>query len=613
MRSSIATVCLSGTLDEKLSAAAGAGFEGVEIFEPDLVASPRSPEDVRRRAADLGLSLDLYQPFRDFEGVGADELARNLRRAEAKFRLMNRLGIDTMLLCSNVSTAHVGDDELAASQLSALGDLAERFGVRVAYEALAWGKYVDGYEHAARIVALADHPRIGVCLDSFHILSRAHDPSAIERIPGEKIFFVQLADAPKLSMDVLPWSRHHRLFPGQGDFDLPAFLSHVMRSGYDGAVSLEIFNDTFRQADAHETAVEARRSLRWLEHETTRRLASGPAPTAPMSTSSLPESGQPAAVDYIELRADDLDDMRQLLRELGFRSNGRHRTKRVQLWTQGTTRIVLGQSTDGAGQPTVAGIGFAVRDPAVSLTRALDLFAQEVPRDAQADDEHLLGVRAPDGSEMFFGLLRGEEPAWVAEFGPSEPALPALIERVDHVNLAQPWQLFDAGVLFFRSVLDLDAQPSTEVAAPVGLVRSQVLRNRDGAVRIALNLVPSGAAADAILPQHIAFSCTDVLALARAARTRGFHPLDIPANYYDDIEARFDISADLLADLKDLNVMYDRDQTGEFLHFYTRAIGTVFLEVVERRGYEGYGAVNAPVRLAAQYNRRRTTTEAVRG
>jgi 4-hydroxyphenylpyruvate dioxygenase len=611
MRTSIATVCLSGTLEEKLAAASGAGFDGVEIFEPDLIASPRSPEAVREFADSLGLTLDLYQPFRDFEGVGPDILEQNLRRAAAKFGLMNRLGIDTMLLCSNVATARSGDDQLAAIQLRALGDLAADFGVRVAYEALAWGRFVDGYEQAARIVRLADHERIGLCLDSFHILSRGHNPEAIETIPGEKIFFLQVADAPQLAMDVLPWSRHYRLFPGEGDFDLAGFMSHVVRSGYSGPVSLEIFNDTFRQADARETAVEARRSLRWLEHETALRLGAAPTRASRMNAAPLSDVHQPAGIDYVELRVDDLTDIRNLLGELGFRAHGEHRTKSVQLWVQGSARIVLGLSARGVRQPTVAGIGFSATDPARSLDRAVDLFAEEVPRDTQADDEPLIGVRAPDGSEVFFGHARSDEPAWVREFGRPEASPVPLIDRVDHVNLAQPWQHFDAGVLFYRSVLNLDAQPSMEVAAPVGLVRSQVLRTRDGVVRIALNLVPSGADHDAILPQHIAFNCSDVLALARAARSRGFQPLTIPHNYYDDIEARYDIDADLLADLRELNVMYDRDDDGEFLHFYTRAVGTVFFEVVERRGgYDGYGALNAPVRLAAQYQRRERPAEA---
>ncbi|MCR2785945.1 sugar phosphate isomerase/epimerase and 4-hydroxyphenylpyruvate domain-containing protein [Microbacterium sp. zg-YB36] len=612
MRTSIATVCLSGTLDEKFVAAKEAGFDGVEIFEPDLVASPHSPEAIRARAQELGLTLDLYQPFRDFEGVGPDLLEQNLRRAEAKFTLMNRLGIDTMLLCSNVATARSGDEQLAAAQLRQLGDLAERYGVRVAYEALAWGRFVDSYEVAARIVRLADHPRIGVCLDSFHILSKGHNPEAIETIPAEKIFFVQMADAPLLSMDVLSWSRHHRLFPGEGGFALGAFMGHLVRTGYDGPVSLEIFNDTFRQSDPRDTAIDARRSLRWLEHETAIWLGGSGGRAARMSTAALPAVAPPSDVNYVELRTDAIDQMRDLLTQLGFRAHGRHRTKSVELWSQGAARMVLGRPETDRHQPTVAGMGLSVRDPEAALRRATDLLAPRVYRVEDPDDETLVGVRAPDGSEVFFGAESAGEPGWVREFGPPAGGDAAHIECVDHINLAQPWQHFDAGVLFLHSVLDLHTQPSMEVAAPVGLVRSQVLASADGVLRVALNLVPSAADADAILPQHIAFAASDVLALARAARDRGFRPLDIPTNYYDDIQARFDIAPELLADLQELNVMYDRDESGEFLHFYTHPIGTVFLEVVERRDdYAGYGALNAPVRLAAQYQQRRDAPEGV--
>ena len=606
MRTSIATVCLSGTLDQKLVAAHEAGFDGVEIFEPDLVASPESPEAIRARAEQLGLSLDLYQPFRDFEGVGPELLEQNLRRAAAKFALMNRLGIDTLLLCSNVATARSGDEQLAAAQLRQLGDVAERFGVRVAYEALAWGRFVDSYEAAARIVRLADHPRIGLCLDSFHILSKGHNPEAIETIPADKIFFVQMADAPLLSMDVLSWSRHHRLFPGEGGFDLGTFMGHLVRTGYDGPISLEIFNDTFRQADPLATAVDARRSLRWLEHETAASLGSAAGGgAARMSTAELPAVEPPADINYVELRTSELHELRRLLGQLGFRSHGEHRTKPVELWSQGAVRIVLGAPDSEQMRPTVAGIGLSVNDPATALRRALDLFAHEVPREEGAGEEPLVGVRAPDGSEVFFGAAGATKPGWVSEFGAPERGDPPLVERVDHVNLAQPWQHFDAAVLFFRSVLDLRTEASIEVAAPVGLVRSQVLHSGNGILRIALNLVPSGASEDAILPQHLAFATSDALALARAARERGFRPLDIPANYYDDVEARHQLEPALLDELRELNVMYDRDETGEFLHFYTHPIGTVFLEVVERRGgYAGYGALNAPVRLAAQYQHR---------
>lgn len=231
MRRSIATVSLSGSLADKLTAVGAAGFDGVEIFENDLLGSDMSPEDVRRRAADLGLTIDLYQPFRDFEAVPPDLLAAGLRRAEHKFAVMERLGATRLLVCSNVSAAAIDDDMLAAEQLGLLAERAAEHGIEIAYEALAWGRHVDDYFHAWQIVRTADHPNLGMCLDSFHILARDVDPYAIRTIPGNKIFFLQLADAPALPMDVLYWSRHYRCFPGQGDLDVTGLVDHVLRTG----------------------------------------------------------------------------------------------------------------------------------------------------------------------------------------------------------------------------------------------------------------------------------------------------------------------------------------------------------------------------------------------
>jgi 4-hydroxyphenylpyruvate dioxygenase len=164
----------------------------------------------------------------------------------------------------------------------------------------------------------------------------------------------------------------------------------------------------------------------------------------------------------------------------------------------------------------------------------------------------------------------------------------------------QPWQHYDEAVLFYGAVLGLAPEAPQEVAAPVGLVRSTVMRSLDGGVRLALNLVPAGLAEQG-LPQHVAFACDDVVALARTARERGLRVLRVPGNYYDDVAARFDLDPAFVQTLRGLDLLYDRDATGEFLHFYTETVGNVFVEVVERRGgYDGYGAANAPVRLAAQ-------------
>ncbi|RLV47733.1 sugar phosphate isomerase/epimerase and 4-hydroxyphenylpyruvate domain-containing protein [Nocardioides mangrovicus] len=590
MRTSIATVCLSGALVDKLHACAAAGFDGVEVFEPDLVASDHSPEEIRALADRLGLGLDLYQPFRDLEGVDDALFADNLRRAEQKFALMNRFGIDTMLLCSNVATATIDSDELFAAQLRELGDLAERYDVRIAYEALAWGRYVADYRRSWDVVRLADHPRVGLCLDSFHILSRGHDPAAIADIPGERIFFLQLADAPTMTMDLLSWSRHHRLFPGEGSFDLARFLDLVLATGYDGPVSLEVFNDVFRQTDPGRTALHARRSLTWLEDRTAHR---SPA----LGLRLLPPAAPPSGVDFVEVKAEDTTDVEVLLEQLGFDFGGRHRSKPVRLWSQGEARVVVNEQGARGQLPHLAALGFGVADADAAADRAAVLRAPRVARRTYRSELTLTAVAAPDGTEVFFCPTSAD---WVSEFEEGTPAAgESLVTRVDHVNLAQPWDDFDEAVLFYASTLGLVADAGTEVAGPRGLVRSQVMRTEDCCVRLPLNVAP--VSEEGLLPQHVAFACTDVVALAERARAAGLVSLPVPANYYDDLMARFDLDPALLARLRELDLLYDRDAHGELLHFYTPTVAGVFFEALERRGdYAGYGAPNAPVRLAAQ-------------
>ena len=102
--------------------------------------------------------------------------------------------------------------------------------------------------------------------------------------------------------------------------------------------------------------------------------------------------------------------------------------------------------------------------------------------------------------------------------------------------------------------------------------------------------------------QHIALASEDIFATSSVMRAKGFEPLPISDNYYADLVARFDLDADMLSALKAGNILYDEDANGAFFQFYSRPYaGGMFFEIVERRGgYAGYGAPNAPFRIAAQ-------------
>jgi 4-hydroxyphenylpyruvate dioxygenase len=627
MQRSIATVSISGTLVEKLTAIQAAGFDGVEIFENDLLYFDGSPADVRRIAADLGLKIMLFQPFRDFEGVSAERLVRNLDRVKRKFDLMHELGTDRILVCSNVSADTIRDDALIVGQLGALAQAAQQAGVIAGYEALAWGRHVNSYRHAWRLVNEVNHPSLGIVLDSFHTLSINDPVEEIARIPGERITFVQIADAPKLATDVLEWSRHFRCFPGQGDFDVAGFTARVMETGYRGPLSLEIFNDGFRAAPTAATAADGHRSLLFLEEQTRTKLNQRGLPTREL----YQPSPAPAHIgfQFLEFAVDDAarTKLADWLGKLRFRRAGQHRSKDVTLYQHGEASIVLNAEADSFASAffqqhglSLCASALRVDDAKLAFERAAGFGYAPFSGQVGPNERVLPAVRAPDGSLNYFVDETPDAPTlFEADFvldGHDSPAEPALLTHIDHVVLSLPADALDTWVLFFRTAFGFDAEPSWLVPDPYGLVRSRALRSTDGSVRIALNASVDRhtAVAEALHAyrgsglNHVAFRTTDIFEAIPQFVSAGLPILRIPRNYYEDLAARYALPDDLIEALRVRNILYDRDeQGGEFFHAYTEQLDQrFFLEIVERRGgYDGYGAGNAAVRLAAQAQHRK--------
>jgi 4-hydroxyphenylpyruvate dioxygenase len=621
MQRSIATVSLSGTLPEKLEAIAAAGFDGVEIFENDLLYYDGSPRNVRQMCADLGIAITLFQPFRDFEGCRRDRLQRNVDRAERKFDLMQELGTDLVLVCSNTAADSLGDENILLDDLALLAERAGARQLRVGYEALAWGRHVNTWQQVWNLVRQVDHPALGVLLDSFHTLSLKGDPSAIAEIPGDKIFFVQMADAPVLAMDVLEWSRHFRCFPGQGEFDLPGFLAPILKSGYTGPLSLEIFNDGFRAAPPRANAADGLRSLLYLEEKTRLLLEREERAVEPELLFSPPAAGTYDGVEFLEFAVDDAQGARLTgwLENLGFAKLGQHRSKAVSLLGQGDIKIVLNaepysfaHSFFESHGPSLCATALRVENGNVALERARQYKGQPYRGLVGPNEREIPAVRAPDGSLIY--LVEPSAPGhsiYDSDFNVTAQApTSAGLQRIDHMAMALPADSLDSWVLFYKTLLDFEADDEVVLPDPYGLVKSRALRSRCSTVRLPLNISENRntAISHALSSyrgsgvHHIAFSCDDIFAQVARAKEAGVQLLDIPLNYYDDLAARFDFDDEFLSELAYYNVLYDRDANGgELFHVYTEAFDDrFFFEILQRKnGYVGYGAANVAVRLAA--------------
>src|SRR4029450_2964134 len=101
--------------------------------------------------------------------------------------------------------------------------------------------------------------------------------------------------------------------------------------------------------------------------------------------------------------------------------------------------------------------------------------------------------------------------------------------------------------------------------------------------------------------QSIAFATDDIFDTAAILRRLGMEFLSIPPNYYDDLGARYGLDDAVLAHMAEFNILYDEDPGGGYHYLYTRAfVKRFFFEIVQRRAYDGYGARNTAIRLAAQ-------------
>ncbi|MFN3937036.1 MAG: bifunctional sugar phosphate isomerase/epimerase/4-hydroxyphenylpyruvate dioxygenase family protein [Gemmobacter sp.] len=614
MKLSLATVSIAGDLREKLTAIAAAGFDGVEIFEQDLIASDATPAEIGRMVRDHGLEITLFQPFRDFEGLPEPLRSRAFARAEHKFDLMEELGCALMLVCSNTHPAALGGIDRAADDLRGLAQIAHSRGLRVGFEALAWGRHVSDHRDAWEIVRRADHPGLGLILDSFHTLARGIDVDTIRRIPGDRIFYVHLADAPRIEMDLLYLSRHFRCMPLEGDLDVTGFARAVLATGYDGVLSPEIFNDQFRSGIASLIARDGFRSVTALLDRAAR--------AEPGLARDLPRMPPPQTVDRVEFlefatSADEAPALEALLHSAGFDRAGRHVSKSVALWRQGGVSVLVNTETTGHAHSAWVNHGTGISEIALHLpdARAAQARAHALGAEALDATEHGPGELAIPALRSVGGTLirlLDDGPdlgrIWERDFVVDSRPAGAGLTGIDHIGQTMAHDEMLSWTLYYTTLFEARKSPIVDVIDPGGLVRSQAIRS--GGLRLTLNgadhhrTVAGRFIQDSLgaSVQHIAFATDDIFATSAVLAARGFDRLHLGANYYADLRARFGLPADLAKRLEAESILYDEDEGGSFLQLFGKPWGEgLFFEIVQRNGrHEGYGAANAPYRIAAQ-------------
>ena len=271
------TITLAGPLEAKLKAVRAAGFTQIMLNAADIVGHPAGEAAAVAAVRASGLRVTGFQVLRDFEGLCGTLHAYKVDVAKAMLEMCHALGSTVLLACSTVSPHSSQDSSLIRKDLQKLATLAVPLGIRIAYEALSWGRHVNQFPQSWDIVDEADRANLGLCLDSFHILAHGTSLELLEEIDPRKIFLVQLSDflwqEVRSAEERIETARHSRVFPGEGvHSEKVAQLTRKLdEMGYRGDYSFEVFNDDYRQLPLPMVCERARRSVKWIADQVSRR------------------------------------------------------------------------------------------------------------------------------------------------------------------------------------------------------------------------------------------------------------------------------------------------------------------------------------------------------
>ncbi|MCB0353391.1 MAG: 4-hydroxyphenylpyruvate dioxygenase [Bdellovibrionales bacterium] len=180
--------------------------------------------------------------------------------------------------------------------------------------------------------------------------------------------------------------------------------------------------------------------------------------------------------------------------------------------------------------------------------------------------------------------------------------------RVDHIvgnvelGSMNRWVDYYERVLEFQQMTHFsDEDISTEYSA----LMSKVMRNGNNKIKFPINEPAQGKRKSQIEEyldfhcgpgvQHVALLTGDIIHTVRALRSRGVQFLEVPRTYYDDLDKRIGKIAESFDAIAELGILADRDDDGYLLQLFTKPVQdrpTVFFEVIQRKGSQGFGVGN---------------------
>jgi inosose dehydratase len=238
----------SGSSEAALRDIAAAGYEGVELFDGNLIEYENRPDELRQLLGETQLELVAVYSGANF--IFPEILREELWKISRAAALAARLDAEHLVVGGGAQRVHGASEEdyaRLAEGLEQVVAIAAEHGLRASYHPHL-STIVENPEQLDKVM---DRSRIDFCPDTAHLVAGGGDPAELIRRYADRISYVHLKDFTAEPFAFLPL--------GRGEIDFAAILDELERAGYDGWLTVELDEYDGAPVDA------ARESRKYLD------------------------------------------------------------------------------------------------------------------------------------------------------------------------------------------------------------------------------------------------------------------------------------------------------------------------------------------------------------
>ena len=500
------------------------------------------------------------------------------------------------------------------SKINQLSKLFLNYKLKLSF--LLPSKINSNFNNILKKIISIKNPSFYLTINSKNILMDGSQPSFINQIPLNLIDHVQLTDISKYISSEDQISNLSELLPNEGVLDLKSFIKIFLKKNFKGSISVANNNILNNKANLIKDANRAFVSV--FDDVVSSDIS------LDNLNLKIPPKINLNGFEFLEFTVfgEDHTSLVKMLKKLSFRKERIHKTKNVELWRQGSINILINFEKNSFAEqvylkngPSICDIAIKVKDAIQTIDRAKKLGIKEHSQSVSVGELKIPAIKGVDGSVIHFIDQKSNLfQLWNLDFNflNPEPTQPSGLRSIDHISQTMKEEEMRSWLFFYLSNFNMYKTTQLDLVSSKGIIKSQAISSPEGEVRLNLNgSNNSQTIAGSFMTnktgssiQHIAFNTDDIFETVNILSENKFPFLQIDKKYYSQLQNKYDLDEKTLNNLKRNNILYDKNEFGEFFQIYSEPIFTgFFFEIVQRKqNYKGYGESNATHRIKSLQN-----------